>query len=95
MERTNMFTWPHDWAANGDWDWAVAIWAKNFRQEERQEILVCDLSCAVGEVGGNLGLFLGGSVLMYVDSLINLGGGVVRRVVGVKKRSGGFCNDPR
>ena len=75
-----MGTLPHDWQ-NQDWDWAISIWAKNFRQEEQEEILVCDISCAVGEIGGSLGLFLGGSVLMYVDSIIHVGGRVVKRFI--------------
>ena len=38
--------------------------------EHRTEYLSCDKTCILGEVGGNLGFFLGGSILMFFDILI-------------------------
>ena len=35
------------------------------------EYLVCDYSCLIGEIGGNLGFFLGGSVLTLIDLLVH------------------------
>ena len=36
----------------------------------REEYLACDLTCVIAELGGNLGFFLGGSILLAVDILI-------------------------
>ena len=40
---------------------------KNFVFEHRNEFRSCDFSCFIGEIGGNLGFFLGGSILMLIE----------------------------
>ncbi|XP_023326275.1 acid-sensing ion channel 4 [Eurytemora carolleeae] len=52
-----------------DFDFAISIWAKNFQIEDSEEIIVCDSTCLLGEVGGNIGLYLGVSVITLVDIL--------------------------
>ncbi len=52
-----------------DSDWVVHIWFKNFFFSYETEFLVCDWTCLVGEMGGNLGFFLGGSLLASLDFL--------------------------
>ena len=42
---------------------------KNFRVTNQEEYVVCNWTCLIGELGGNLGFFLGGSILMYYDLL--------------------------
>ena len=32
-----------------------------------EEFFKCDTGCVVGELGGNLGFFLGGSILLILD----------------------------
>ena len=34
------------------------------------EYVVCDASCLIAEVGGNLGFFLGGSILALLDLIV-------------------------
>ena len=43
----------------------------NFVIEKREEFLACDTTCVIGELGGNLGFFLGGSILALFDVIIN------------------------
>ena len=40
---------------------------KNFVFEHKDEFLSCDFSCLIGEIGGNLGFFLGGSLLIIFE----------------------------
>ena len=44
----------------------------NFVVEQREEFLACDTTCVIGELGGNLGFFLGGSILALFDVIVNL-----------------------
>ncbi len=52
-------------------DWTVHLWFKNFLLTYEREYWVCNWTCLLGEVGGNLGFFLGGSIVAYMDRLIN------------------------
>ena len=52
-------------------EWVVYLWFKNFQFQYDQEYTVCDYTCLIGEIGGNLGFFLGGSILFYVDFMLN------------------------
>ena len=52
-----------------DSDTAMVLYFKNMDYRVDTENLVCDYSCLLGEIGGNLGFFLGGSILLYVDLL--------------------------
>ena len=52
-------------------DWILVIFFKNFNYKEEKEYLVCDFTCLVGEVGGNLGFFLGGSILLYINMILD------------------------
>ncbi len=63
---------PPSWLAplDRDSDWIVHLWFKNFFFTYEAEYLVCDWTCLVGEVGGNLGFFLGGSLLAFIDLII-------------------------
>ena len=36
----------------------------------RKEYLACDFTCIIGQLGGNLGFFLGGSLLVGVDFIL-------------------------
>ena len=40
---------------------------KNFVFEQKDEFRSCDFSCLIGELGGNLGFFLGGSLLIIIE----------------------------
>ena len=40
---------------------------KNFVFEHKDEFHACDFSCLIGEIGGNLGFFLGGSLLIIIE----------------------------
>ena len=42
----------------------------NYKVEKRQELQACDSTCVIGELGGNLGFFLGGSILALLDIII-------------------------
>ena len=46
---------------------SIDIAFKNFVFEHRDEFRSCDFSCVIGEVGGNLGFFLGGSLLLFIE----------------------------
>jgi len=50
-------------------DWVAHIWLKSFERVIEREYLVCDETCLIGEIGGTLGFFLGGSILAFVDQL--------------------------
>ena len=54
--------------AKGKYSLVIAF--DNFLVEHRDESLKCDTTCIVGELGGNLGYFLGGSVLAFLDLMI-------------------------
>ena len=50
--------------------YTLVISFDNFLFEHRDEYLGCDTNCIVGELGGNLGYFLGGSILAFLDLVI-------------------------
>ena len=56
---------------DGTPDWTVYLWFKNYLFTYEEEYDVCDPTCLIGELGGNLGFFLGGSLLTYYDLLYN------------------------
>ena len=49
---------------------SLVIEFENFMIEKRTEFEACDKTCVIGELGGNLGFFLGGSILAFFDILI-------------------------
>ena len=49
---------------------SLKISFSDFRVEQKAEYLSCDKTCIIGEVGGNLGFFLGGSILIFFDILM-------------------------
>ncbi len=55
---------------DGDSDWVVHLSFDSFVFSYESEFLICDWTCLLGEIGGNLGFFLGGSVLGFVDLII-------------------------
>ena len=48
---------------------SLKIAVSDFRVAHKKEYLNCDTTCIIGEVGGNLGFFLGGSILIFFDIL--------------------------
>lgn len=56
--------------AGNNTDWTVHLWFKNFLFKYEAEYVVCNWTCLIGEVGGNLGFFLGGSILAFSDLLL-------------------------
>ena len=48
-------------------DFVVHLWFKNFQFTYEEEFIVCDWTCLLKEIGGNLGFFLGGSILAFFD----------------------------
>ena len=61
----------HAWlGTDGDSDWVVHLSFDSFLFSYESEFLICDWTCLLGEIGGNLGFFLGGSVLGFVDIII-------------------------
>ena len=60
----------HDLNENlGDFraDYVITLWFENYQFEHKKEFIVCDWTCLLGEMGGNFGFFLGGSVLLLYD----------------------------
>ena len=49
---------------------SLQIAFSDFIITHKEEYLACDSTCILGELGGNLGLFLGGSILLGLDMLI-------------------------
>ena len=52
-------------------DISAFLWFKNFKFKYEEEYIVCDWTCLIGEIGGNFGFFLGGSILALYDSLFH------------------------
>ena len=50
--------------------YSLKIVFDNFVVEQREEFLACDTTCVIGELGGNLGFFLGGSILALFDLFV-------------------------
>ncbi len=58
---------------DGDSEWVIHLAFDSFAFTYEREYLLCDWTCLLGEIGGNLGLFLGGSLLGFVDLIIEWG----------------------
>ncbi len=60
------------WLAPGDKqsEWVIHFWFENYLFTYEKEYLVCNWTCLLGEIGGNLGFFLGGSILGFVDIML-------------------------
>ena len=41
-----------------------------FTIEHREEYLECDSTCIIGNIGGNIGFFLGASILLGLDVIL-------------------------
>ena len=52
---------------------SLQITFANFVISSREEHPACDTTCIIGELGGNLGFFLGGSILLGLDILLEYG----------------------
>ena len=50
---------------------SIQIAFSNFMIVHKTEFLSCDSTCVIGELGGNMGFFLGGSILAIVDFIIS------------------------
>ena len=48
----------------------IDITFKNFVFEHKDEFCSCDFTCVIGELGGNLGFFLGGSLLFIIEFIL-------------------------
>ena len=48
---------------------SLKIVLDGFTIMHEEEFLMCDSTCIIGEVGGNLGFFVGGSILLGIDLL--------------------------
>ena len=62
-------SWLHNSDPNST---SLQIAFENFITHHKEEYLGCDRTCIIGEVGGNLGLFLGGSFLLGLDIVFGL-----------------------
>ena len=80
-----------DWNLRGDefntesLKTSLQIAFEDFISTHKEEYLSCDTACILGEVGGNLGFFLGGSILLGLDAVIKMIMGTA--TVFCKKRS--------
>jgi hypothetical protein len=43
------------------------MYFKSFQFTYSEEYFLCDWTCLIGEIGGNFGFFLGGSILALYD----------------------------
>ena len=51
---------------------SIQIGFSNFMIVNAKQYLACDLTCIIGQLGGNLGFFLGGSLLAGMDFFLTL-----------------------
>ena len=61
-------------SSNEDWQnnsTVFLLWFESYRFLYQTEFAICDWTCLIGEVGGNLGFFLGGSILAYFNVLVD------------------------
>ena len=49
---------------------SLQIAFSDFLTTHRKEYQACDTTCILGQIGGNIGLFLGGSILLGLDMLM-------------------------
>ena len=59
-----------DWTMHGTGA-SLQIAFSDFIITHKEEYLACDLTCILGQLGGNLGLFLGGSILLGLDIIMD------------------------
>ena len=59
------------WARKSIPNRSVQIAFSDFVFHHKEEYLSCDTTCIIGELGGNLGFFLGGSILLVLDIIMN------------------------
>ena len=52
---------------------SLQIALSDFTIVTREEYLACDSTCVIGEIGGNLGFYLGGSLIFCLDIIIEYG----------------------
>ena len=64
---------------------SIQIAFSDFAITSREERPACDTTCVIGELGGNLGFFLGGSILLGLDILLEYGLKIVQRFYTVKQ----------
>ena len=50
---------------------SIQIGFSNFRMVYSRQYYSCDMFCVLGQLGGNLGFFLGGSILAGIDLIIS------------------------
>ena len=60
---------------------SLQIGYTDFRFVNYKEYPACDLTCIIGQLGGNLGFFLGGSILAVVDFSVNVLSNLLRNSV--------------
>ena len=57
------------WTMHGS-NVSLQIAFADFMITHKEEYLACDTTCILGQLGGNIGLFLGGSILLGLDMLM-------------------------
>ena len=65
LEKWDMEAW-----TTGVTGKSLQIAFSDFTITFREEYLACDITCVIAELGGNLGFFLGGSILLALDIII-------------------------
>ena len=65
LEKWEMESW-----TTGVTGKSLQIAFSDFTITFREEYLACDITCVIAELGGNLGFFLGGSILLALDIII-------------------------
>ena len=59
---------------------SLQIAFEEFTVVHTEEYLNCEITCIIGEVGGNLGFFLGGSILLGIDIIFTWFKGIAARM---------------
>ena len=49
---------------------SLQVALSDFQIHHKEEYPACDTTCIIGQLGGNLGFFLGGSILVGLDILM-------------------------
>ena len=61
-----------DWAESSKADLpSLQVSIEDFFINHEEEFFICDVTCIIGELGGNLGFFLGGSILLGLDIIFD------------------------
>ena len=58
-----------EWSMHGS-NVSLQIAFADFMITHKEEYLACDTTCILGQLGGNIGLFLGGSILLGLDMVM-------------------------